>query len=130
MTFLYTLIRATRKQKDKRNFFLKCIAKSNVIKKNFGVLVFSFMYLVSVDPMDWSKVPKIQIKHTILPVLVKYLELSKLSSKALLLTQIDGLKRTRFEILWSHDAFHGYLHTKLCNSLQKQWIYWNVFQKI
>ena len=54
MTFLYTLIGATRKQKEKKKvFFLKCITKSNVIFKNW-VLVFSFMYLVSVDPMDWS----------------------------------------------------------------------------
>ena len=44
----------TRKQKEKKSFpFLKCIQKSNVIKK-FLFLVFSFMYLVSVDPMDRS----------------------------------------------------------------------------
>ena len=33
MTFLYTLIGATRKQKEKKVFFLKCITKSNFIKK-------------------------------------------------------------------------------------------------
>ena len=39
---------------EKKMFsFLKCIQKSNVILKNW-VLVFSFMYLVSVDPMDRS----------------------------------------------------------------------------
>jgi hypothetical protein len=48
-TFLYTLTGGTRKQKEKKKFsFFKCIQKSNVIKKNC-VLVFSFMYLVSVD---------------------------------------------------------------------------------
>ena len=52
MTFLYNLTGATRKQKEKKKvFFLKCITKSNVIKKNW-VLVFSFMYLVLVDAMD------------------------------------------------------------------------------
>ena len=51
MTFLYTLIGVTRKQKEKKKFFLKRITKSNVIKKNW-VLVFSFMYLVLVDAMD------------------------------------------------------------------------------
>ena len=51
-TFLYTLTGATRKQKEKKKFsLLKCIQKSNVIKKNW-VLVFSFMYLVLVDAMD------------------------------------------------------------------------------
>ena len=45
--------RGTRKQKEKKKLFslLKCIQKSNVIKKNW-VLV--FMYLISVDPMDRS----------------------------------------------------------------------------
>ena len=53
MTFLYTLIGATRKQKERKKvFFLKCITKLNVIKKKLGVLVFSFMYLVLVDAMD------------------------------------------------------------------------------
>ena len=33
---------------------LKCIQKSNVIKNKIWVLVFSFMYLVLVDAMDWS----------------------------------------------------------------------------
>ena len=48
---------ATRKQKEKKKFsLLKCIQKSNVIKKKFWVLVFSFMYLVLVDAMDWSLV--------------------------------------------------------------------------
>ena len=36
-TFLYTLTGGTRKQKEKKKFsFLKCIQKSNVIKKNLG----------------------------------------------------------------------------------------------
>ena len=53
-TFLYTFTGGTRKQKEKKKFsFLKCIQKSNVILKNW-VLVFSFMYLVSVDPMNKS----------------------------------------------------------------------------
>ena len=51
-TFLYTLTGATRKQKEKKKFsLLKCIQKLNVIKKRIWVLVFSFMYLVSVDQM-------------------------------------------------------------------------------
>ena len=42
-TFLYTLIGATRKQKEKKKVFsLKCIKKSNVIKKRLWVLVFGF----------------------------------------------------------------------------------------
>jgi hypothetical protein len=45
----------TRKQKEKKIFFLKWKQKSNVIKKNW-VLVFSFMYLVSADPMDTANV--------------------------------------------------------------------------
>jgi hypothetical protein len=53
-TFLYTLTGGTRQQKEKKKFsLLKCIQKLNVIKKNW-VLVFSFMSLVSVDPMDRS----------------------------------------------------------------------------
>ena len=48
-SFLYT----SRKQKEKKSSLLKCIQKSNVIFKNW-VLVLSFMYLVSVDPMDRS----------------------------------------------------------------------------
>ena len=52
MTFLYTLTGATRKQKEKKVFSLKCIQKSNVIKKRIWVLVFGFMYLVLVDAMD------------------------------------------------------------------------------
>ena len=36
-TFLYALTGATRKQKEKKKFsLLKCIQKSNVIKKKFG----------------------------------------------------------------------------------------------
>ena len=54
-TFLYTLTGGTRNQKEKKKFsFLKCIQKSNVIKEIIWVLVFSFMYLVSVHPMDIS----------------------------------------------------------------------------
>ena len=55
-TFLYTLIGATRKQEEKKEFSLKCIQKLNVIKKRIWVLVFSFMYLVSVDAMDRSEI--------------------------------------------------------------------------
>ena len=36
MTFLYTLIGETRKQKEKKKFFLMCITKSIVIKKKIG----------------------------------------------------------------------------------------------
>ena len=41
-------------RRRKKKSFLKCIQKLKVIKK-IWVLVFSFMYLVSVDPMDRSK---------------------------------------------------------------------------
>ena len=52
-TFIYTLTGATSKQKEKKKFsLLKCIQKSNVIKRKIWVLVFSFMYLVLVDAMD------------------------------------------------------------------------------
>ena len=55
LTFLYTLTGATRKQKEKKKFsLLKCIQKSNVMKKIIWVLVFSFMYLVLVDAMTRS----------------------------------------------------------------------------
>ena len=43
----------TRKQKEKKKFSFLPIQKSNVIKRNW-VLVFSFMYLVSVDQMGRS----------------------------------------------------------------------------
>ena len=46
--------REDKKTEGEKKFpFLKCIQKSNVIKKIL-FLVFSFMYLVSVDPMDRS----------------------------------------------------------------------------
>ena len=35
-TFLYTLTGGTRKQKEKKKSLLKCIQKSNVIKKILG----------------------------------------------------------------------------------------------
>ena len=49
MTFLYTLI---EREGEKKVFSLKCIQKSNVIKKRIWVLVFGFMYFVLVDAMD------------------------------------------------------------------------------
>ena len=55
MTFLYTLTGATRKQKEKEKFsLLKCIQKSNVMKKIIWVLVFGIMYLFLVYPMTRS----------------------------------------------------------------------------
>ena len=39
-------------EEEKKVFFLKCIQKSNVIKKIIWVLIFWFMYLVLVDAMD------------------------------------------------------------------------------
>ena len=46
--------RGDKKTEGEKKFsFLKCKQKSNGIKKVW-VLVFSFMYLVSVDPMDRS----------------------------------------------------------------------------
>jgi hypothetical protein len=55
-TFLYTLTGGQENRRRKKFSFLKCIQKSNVVKKIIWVLVFSFMYLVSVDPMDRSLV--------------------------------------------------------------------------
>ena len=56
MTFLFTFDRGDKKTEGEKKFsFLKCIQKPNVIKK-IWVLVFSFMYMVSVYPMDRSKV--------------------------------------------------------------------------
>ena len=50
-----------RKQKEKKKFsLLKCIQKLNVIKEKIWVLVFSFVYLVSVDPMNRSFVHKVE----------------------------------------------------------------------
>ena len=49
--------RGDKKTEGEKKFsLLKCIQKLNVIKKN---LVFSFMYLVSVDPMDRSYLKKV-----------------------------------------------------------------------
>ena len=52
----YTLRQGQQENKRRKKKFslLKCIQKSNVIKKKIWVLVFSFMYLVLVDAMDWS----------------------------------------------------------------------------
>ena len=59
MAFLYTLTGGNKKTEgEKKNSFLKCIQKSNVIFFFNWVLVFSYMYLVSVDPMDRSLVKK------------------------------------------------------------------------
>ena len=52
-TFLYTLTGATRKQKE------KSVYKSRMLLSKNWVLVFSFMYLVLVDAMDWSYKPQI-----------------------------------------------------------------------
>ena len=53
-TFLYTLNGGTKKQKEKKVFSFKVYTKDECYEKNIWVLVFSFMYLVSVDPMDRS----------------------------------------------------------------------------
>ena len=52
----YTLWQGRQENKRRKKEFslLKCIQKSNVIKKKW-VLVFIFMYLVLVDAMDWSQ---------------------------------------------------------------------------
>ena len=43
-TFLYTLIGATRKQKEKKKISLKCIQKSNVIKKKLGFRIWIYVF--------------------------------------------------------------------------------------
>ena len=52
-SFLYTLTGWTRKQKVKKVFSFKVYTKVECYFKKW-VLVFSFMYLISVDPMDRS----------------------------------------------------------------------------
>ena len=52
-TFLYTLTGGTRKEKEKKSLLFKVVYKSQMLLKKW-VLVFSFMYFVSVDPMDRS----------------------------------------------------------------------------
>ena len=42
----------TKTKGEKKSSLLKCIQKSNVIKKRIWVLVFGFMYLVLVDAID------------------------------------------------------------------------------
>ena len=53
--FLYFDRGDKKKEADKKVFFFKLYTKVKCIKKKW-VLVFSFMYLVSVDPMDRSQV--------------------------------------------------------------------------
>ena len=63
MTFFTHFDKGDKKTEgEKKVFFLKCITKSNVIKKRFWVLVFSFTYLVLVDAMDKSLVAKTKIE--------------------------------------------------------------------
>ena len=51
----YTLWQGGQETRRRKKFsFFKCIQQSNFIRKKFWVLVFSFMYLVSVDPIDRS----------------------------------------------------------------------------
>ena len=57
-TFLYTLTGGTRKQKDKKVFSFKVYMKVDCYFKKIWVIVFGFMYLVSVDPMDRSSITK------------------------------------------------------------------------
>ena len=52
-TFLYTLTGGKRKQKEKKVFSFRVYTKVECYYKNW-VLVFSFKYLVSEDPMDRS----------------------------------------------------------------------------
>ena len=54
-TFLYTLTGGDKKTEgEKKGFLFKSVYKSRMLLKKIWVLVFSFMYLVSVDPMDRS----------------------------------------------------------------------------
>ena len=55
MTFFIHFDRGDKKKKGKKKFsHLKCIQKSNVMKKIIWVLVFGIMYLVLVYPMTRS----------------------------------------------------------------------------
>ena len=47
MTFSYTLTGGDKKTDGEKKYLLKCIQKSNVIKKNFG-----FYYLVTVIQIE------------------------------------------------------------------------------
>ena len=62
------MCRGDKKTEGEKKFsLLKCIQKSNVIKKKrIWVLVFSFMYLVSVDPMDRSLMSRITLENNVL----------------------------------------------------------------
>ena len=44
-----------QKTEGEKKIFFKVYTKFDVIRKEIWVLVFSFMYLVSVDPMDRQK---------------------------------------------------------------------------
>ena len=47
-TFLYTLTGGTRKQKEKKKFsFLKCIQKSNFIRKKLGFSILFYVFCFS-----------------------------------------------------------------------------------
>ena len=60
LTTFYTLWQGGQeKRRRKKSFLFKVYNKVERYQKNFWVLVFSFMYLVSVDSMDWSLVVEI-----------------------------------------------------------------------
>ena len=50
----YTLCQGDKKTKGEKNFLFESVYKSRMLFFKNWVLVFSFMYLVSVDPMDRS----------------------------------------------------------------------------
>ena len=54
MAFLYTLTGGDKKTEGEKKVNFLSVYKSRMLLKNIWVLVFSFMYLVSVDPMDRS----------------------------------------------------------------------------
>jgi hypothetical protein len=80
----------TRKLKEKKNvFFFKVYTKVEFHKKNW-ILVFSFMYLVSVNPMDRSlgnKVMKIG-KYYVIFVYILQGKMIKTEKKGKKITQL------------------------------------------
>ena len=60
----YALWQGGQENRRRKKFSpLKCVLKSNVIKEKNWVLVLSFMYLVSVDPMNRSFIIKNYLEY-------------------------------------------------------------------
>ena len=111
MTFFYTLTGGTRKQKEKKKFFLlKCIHKSNVIFEKNWALVSSLMYLVSVDPMDRSNLTQ--------KILNFYILLLQLNHDMIVLKQKGNQRPINLKTFYKVE---GLITWKLGNSASFEW---------